>query len=163
MKATLFDIVGEFQQLYEMATSEEEQSEQVFLDTLDSLMGELETKSSGYVAVINQLEMEAKEADMWAKAFQAKKKSRENHIKRMKEALKSAMETIGVDRIDANPYTITLQKNGGLQPLVIDGDVPDSMMKIIYEPDNDKIREFLKDNSCDYAHLEERGRHIVIK
>ena len=58
MKTTLFDIVGEYQQLYELATSEEEQAEQVFIDTLESIKGELDIKSAGYVAVINRLEAE---------------------------------------------------------------------------------------------------------
>ena len=45
--SNLFDIVGEFNELYEMATSEEEQAEQVFIDTLDSLKGELTEKAAG--------------------------------------------------------------------------------------------------------------------
>ena len=95
--------------------------------------------------------------------FADKAKVRENHIKRMKEALKMAMETAGTDQIAAGAFTIKLQKNGGLQPLKITGEVPDNMTKVIVEPDTDRIREFLKDNECEWAHLEERGKHIVIK
>lgn len=166
MKATLFDIVGEFQQLYEMATSEEEQAEQVFLDTLDSLMGELETKGSGYVAVINRLEAEQAKAEEIAKAYSAVAKSRKNNIKRMKDKLLYAMDLLGKTEIPAGDLTIKVKKNGGLQPLVITGDVPENMNKITIEPDNDKIRAFLKeqpDGMCDFAFLEERGRHIEIK
>lgn len=159
---TLFDITAEFQQLYEMAT-DPECDEEVFAGTLEALTGELEIKASGYTNVIKQLEMEAKQADEIAKSFQDKKKVRENHIKRMKEALKGAMETIGVDKIEADPFTIKLQKNGGLQPLKITGDIPPEMMKVIYEPDNDRIREFLEENDAEWGYLEERGTHIVIK
>lgn len=159
---TLFDIVGEFQQLYDMA-SDGECDEQIFNDTLESLVGELEVKGAGYVSVIKQLEMEAKQADEVAKAFMDKKKVRENHIKRMKEALKNAMETTGISQVDAGNFTIKLQKNGGLAPLKITGEVPQSMTKVIVEPDPEKIREFLKDNECEWAHLEERGQHVVIK
>lgn len=159
---TLFDITAEFQQLYEMAT-DPECDEEVFAGTLEALTGELEIKASGYTNVIKQLEMEAKQADEIAKSFQDKKKVRENHIKRMKEALKGAMETIGVDKIEADPFTIKLQKNGGLQPLKITGDVPPEMMRVVYEPDNDRIREFLAENEAEWGHLEERGTHIVIK
>lgn len=159
---TLFDITAEFQQLYEMAT-DPECDEEVFAGTLEALTGELEIKASGYTNVIKQLEMEAKQADEIAKSFQDKKKVRENHIKRMKEALKGAMETIGVDKIEADPFTIKLQKNGGLQPLKITGDVPPEMMRVVYEPDNDRIREFLAENDAEWGYLEERGTHIVIK
>ena len=164
MKATLFDIVGEFQSLYEMATSEEERDEQVFIDTLDSLTGELETKSAGYVAVITRLEAEAAKADEIAKAYAAVAKSRKNSIKRMKDALLYAMDSLDKKEMAAGELTIKIKNNGGVQPLVITGDVPDSFTKVTIEPDNDKIRTYIKDgNDCNFAHLEERGRHIEIK
>ena len=163
MSVTLFDIVGEFQALYEMATSEDVQGEEAFIDTLESLSAELETKSGGYVAVINRLEAEQTKADEIAKAYAAVAKSRKNAIKRMKDTLLYAMDELGVSEMPAGDLTIKIKKNGGLQPLVITGDVPDNMTKVTIEPDNDKIRAYLKDNECDFAHLEERGRHIEIK
>ena len=159
---TLFDITAEYQALYELAT-DSECDEQIFQDTLESIMGELEVKSCGYVNVIKQLDMEAKQAKEVAQMFSDKAKVRENHIKRMKETLMTAMDSIGKDAIPAGAFTIKLQKNGGVQPLKITGDVPQNMTKVIVEPDTDKIREFLKDNECEWAHLEERGKHVVIK
>lgn len=159
---TLFDITEEFEALYEMG-ADPECDEEAFQGTLESLMGEIEVKGCGYTQVIKQLEMEQKQAEEVSKMFADKATVRKNHIKRMKEALKMAMETIGADEIPAGVFTIKLQKNGGLQPLKITGDVPQNMTKVIVEPDNDKIREFLKDNECEWAHLEERGKHIVIK
>lgn len=161
--SSLFDIVGEFQQLYEMATSEEEQAEQVFIDTLDSLKGELTEKASGYVAVMNRLDMEQKKADEVVKRYQALRDARKNAIKRMKDTLMLAMDQLQIDQMPAGDLTIKIKKNGGVQPLVIDGVVPDNMTKITVEPDNDKIRAFLKENECEWAHLEERGRHIEVK
>jgi len=159
---TLFDITAEFQQLYEMAT-DPECDEEVFAGTLEALTGELEIKASGYTNVIKQLEMEAKQADEIAKSFQDKKRVRENHIKRMKEALKGAMETIGVTQIVADPFTIKLQKNGGKAPIEITGDVPQNLMRITYENDMDLIRDYLENHEADWGHIGERGTHIVIK
>lgn len=163
MSTTLFDIVGEFQDLYELATSEEIESEEAFIDTLESLKGELEAKSSGYVAVINRLDMEQKKADEIVKRYQALRDSRKNAIKRMKDTLMMAMDSLDRTEMPAGDLTIKIKKNGGVQPLVINGVVPDNMTKVIVEPDNEKIRAFLKDNECDWAYLEERGRHIEIK
>ena len=159
---TLFDIQGEFQQLYELAT-DPEMDEQIFADTLEALVGELEVKGRGYVQVIKQLDMEAKQAKEISQQFAAKQKTRENNIKRMKEALKSAMETANLEKLEAEPFTIKIQKNGGLQPLTITGEVPESFMRVVLEPDNDKIREFLQENECEWARLDPRGTHIVIK
>jgi hypothetical protein len=81
----------------------------------------------------------------------------------MKDMLKFALESTNQKEMAAGDFTIKLQNNGGLQPLKITGDVPESMTKVIVEPDNDRIREFLKENTCEWAHLEERGKHVVIK
>lgn len=163
MGVTLFDIVGEFQALYELATSEDVQGEEAFIDTLESLSAELETKSGGYVAVINRLEAEQKTAEAKAKAYADEGKRRKKAIKRMKDTLLYAMDSLGLSEMPAGDQTIQIVKNGGVAPLVVDGDVPDNMTKVTIEPDNDKIREYLEHNECEWAHLEERGRHIVIK
>lgn len=159
---TLYDIQGEFLQLYQMAT--EDGDEQAFLDTLESLQGELEVKAGGYTNIIKQLEMEMNECDKAMNAFKAKKELRANHIKRMKEALINAMDIAGLDELPAGNYTLKIAKNGGVQPLKIDGDVPDTFMKVVYEVDNAKIRDALKEGQeLEFAHLEERGRHLNIK
>lgn len=160
--AALFDIVGEFQQLYEMATSDDIDPD-VFEGTLEALTGELEVKSAGYVAVINQLEMEEGKADELEKRYAAIRNSRKNAVKRMKDRLLMAMDALGKKELPAGDQTINVQKNGGLEPLKITGDVPEKFTKVTIEPDNQKIREFLKENTCDWARLLERGKHISIK
>jgi len=159
---TLFDLKGEFQALYELAISEDD--DQAFMDTLEALRGELEVKAGGYVHVIKTLEMEMNECENVLDAFARKKKTRANAVKRMKEALIDAMDVAGVDNIPAGEYTLKIAKNGGLQPLKIDGDVPDNFTKVKIEPDNDLIRKALLDGEeLEFAHLEPRGRHLNIK
>ena len=161
----LFDIVGEFNELYEMATSEEEQAEQVFIDTLESLKGELTQKAAGYVAVMNRLDMEMKKAEEIEKRYKAIKESRKNAIQRMKDACLWACDNLGVTEIDAGDATIKVKNNGGQLPLIIDKpeSVPENLTKITIEPDKAKIREYVENNECDFAHLEPRGRHIEVK
>lgn len=159
---TLYDIQGEFLQLYELATQEED--EQAFLDTLEGLKGELEVKAAGYAHVIKQLEMEEKECDRAQKAFQEKKEQRTRAIKRMKNAFIEALDVAGMDSIKAGEYTLKIANNGGVQPLKIDGDVPDNFTKIEIKPDNELIRKALNEGKeLDFAHLEPRGRHLNIK
>lgn len=163
--ATLYELTGEFLQLYEIAT--EEGDDQAFLDTLEGLMGELEVKARGYVGVIKQLEMEASNCADQVEFWQAKQKARENACKRLKDAMRDAMIQIGQDEVKAGEYSIKLQNNGGKQPLIIDGDVPDSLTKVTIEPDKDRIRAYLEalapGDTCDFAHLKPRGKHIKIK
>lgn len=161
----LFDIVGEFNELYQMATSEEEQAEQVFIDTLESLKGELTEKAAGYVAVMNRLDMEMKKAEEIEKRYKAIKESRKNAIQRMNDACLWACDELGVKEIDAGDMTIKVKNNGGQLPLIIDKpeSVPENLTKITIEPDKAKIREYVENNECDFAHLEPRGRHIEVK
>lgn len=162
--SNLFDIVGEFNELYEMATSEEEQAEQVFIDTLDSLKGELTEKAAGYVAVMNRLDMEMKKAEEIEKRYKAIKESRKNAIQRMKDACMWACENLNVTEIDAGDMTIKVKNNGGQLPIIIEGDVPQNLCKVTIEPDKTLIREYLKDHpECEFAHIGERGKHIEVK
>ena len=160
--SSLYDLTGEFKALYELAINDEDP--QAFLDTLEGLKGELAVKAGGYVHVIKQLMMEADECDKLIDAFTAKKSARMNNVKRMKEALIDAMDAAGIDSLKAGEFNLKISKNGGLQPMKITGEVPDSYTKVIVEPDNKKIRDALANGEVlEFAHLEERGRHLNIK
>lgn len=159
---TLFELVDEMQELYDMATDPDTDPE-ALEGSIESVMGAIEVRSCAYANLIKQLEMEQNQAEMVSKAFADKARVRKNNVKRLKEALMIAMDRLDMTALPAGAFTFKIAKNGGLQPLKIDGEVPQNMTKVIVEPDNDKIREFLKDNECEWAHLEERGRHIVIK
>lgn len=158
--STLYDIQGDIEQLYVLAT--EDGDEQAFLDTLESLKGELSEKAAGYVQVMKQLEMEETECDKVIEAFKAKKQKRVNSRNRMSEALMSAMDTAGVCVLPAGEYELKIVKNGGLKPLEITGEVPDNFTKVVIEPDKAKIREALEFVDLDFAHLGERGRRLKI-
>jgi G:T/U-mismatch repair DNA glycosylase len=165
MSMTLFDIKGEFFRLYELAVQNDDpECEEAFNNALDDLKTDLAGKSAGYVHVIKQLDMEADECDKVIEAFKAKKEARKNHIAKMKNALLDAMDAAQLTEIKAGEYTLKIAKNGGKQPLVLDSTVPDNYMKIKYEPDNDLIRTAIEEGKeINFAHLEERGRHLNIK
>lgn len=160
--STLFELTNEFRALYELAT--EDGDPQALADTIESMLPELQQKAVGYVAVINQLEMESAKADEISKAFKAKADARKNSVKALKNSLLMALDSINATEMQAGDWTIKAVKNGGMQPMVIDGEVPESFLKVIYEVDKDKIRQALKDGQdLSFARLEERGRHITIK
>jgi hypothetical protein len=159
---TLYELKEQFRALYELAL--EDGDEQAFLDTLESLVGDLQNKARGCVYVIKQLEMEEDQCDKVIEAFTAKKKARENSKKKIKQRIMEAMEAAYIDTLKAGEYTLKIAKNGGAQPLKIDGEVPDKFTKVIVQPDNDLIRKALNDGEeLEFAHLEPRGRHLNIK
>lgn len=161
--SSLFEITSDMQTLYEMLT-DPDADVQAVRDTLDGMMGELEVKASGYIAVLEQMDMEQKKAEEMYKFFKEKADARKNGIKRMKDAIKWAMINLNLDKIEAGNYTIKLQANGGKLPLQIIGEVPDNFKRIIYEDDTELIRKHLENGeTLGFAYLEERGKHVVIK
>lgn len=162
--SSLFELTNDMQALYELAT-DPEADPRVLEDTIEGVMGAIEVKSENYVNVIHQLEMEQERAEEVSKEFAYKAQLRKNSIKRMKAALLTAMETLDKTELNAGDYVIKVQKNGGKEPLKIDDPekVPESLMKVTVEPDQNLIREYLKEHDVDWAHVEPRGRHITIK
>jgi hypothetical protein len=160
---SLFDIVNEFKDLYEIATSDPDS--QIFEDTLEALTGDLEAKSANYVAVIQQLEMEADKAEELEKHFKEQKEMRDNAVKRMKARLLYAMTELDKKEIAAGNFTIKIQNNGGkLKMNLREEEVPDNYRMVVLQPDKDKIRKALESGATlSFAELEPRGKHIVIK
>ena len=105
--SSLFEITSDMQILYDMLTDPEADIQAV-RDTLDGMMGELEQKSAGYVAVINQMDMEQKKAEEMYKFFKEKADARKNGIRRLKDAIKWAMINLNLSEIEAGQYVIKL-------------------------------------------------------
>ena len=161
--SSLFELQNEFQTLYNMMT-DPDVDEQVLQDTLEAVMGEFEVKAEGCVYFMKRLEMERDKAKDVANDLLAKAKVRDNALNRMKDMMLKTMESAQVKKIDAGAFTIAVSKNGGKQPMIIDGDVPDNFKRIIYEDDKELIRKHLEDGEVlDFARLLPRGEHISIK
>lgn len=168
MGRALFDIVGDYQLLYDMATdiTGDPEQEQTFADTLEALKGELEVKAEGYIHVIKQLEMEQERAEQLEYEWHLKAIKRKDSIQRMKSALVDAMKQTGHEQLEAGDYTLKVVKNGGQAPIIYDDEsaIPQSLMRIKYEKDAKLIREYLAEHpDTKWAHIGERGVHLGIK
>lgn len=165
MSDTLFDLTGEYLQALDVLT-DPEIDEQVVSDTLEGLLGAIEVKSEGYIAVLNRLDMELTACKKHEQEWKARKQIRENAIKRLKKALTDTMVAIDKTEIAAGDVKIKLVNNGGLLPLIVDEDaeIPDRFKKIIYETDNSLIRKALDSGEdLPFARYGERGKGIRIK
>lgn len=162
----IFELVGTYKELYALATDAEEDERQLFDDTLEAVMGEIEDKAEGYVAVIDRLDMELAACEKHRDEWDHKLKVRKNAIKRLKERMAEAMLQMGKTEIQAGDNVIRLKKNGGQLPVIINGDVPAQYLKtkILEEKDDKKIREALDSGiKLDFAAYGQRGVHIRIE
>lgn len=160
----LFDLVGEYRELYEMLTDAED--EQIITDTLEGVMGEIEIKAEGLVSVINRLDMEIEACEKHKKAWDERLRVRKNAKDRIKRRIIEAMIAIGKNEIKAGDVTIKMQNAGGQLPLIVDENatVPERFTKITIENDNALIRKALESGEkLDFARLGERSKVLRIK
>jgi triacylglycerol esterase/lipase EstA (alpha/beta hydrolase family) len=165
MGESLFTLTEEWVTVADMLT-DPETDPQVIEDTLENIMGAIEAKSEGYVAVLDRLDMELDACKKQEAAWKARRQIRENSIKRLKTALCNAMETMEKTEIPAGAVKIKLVKNGGQVPIIYDEgkEIPDRFKKIIYETDGGLVRKALEEGEeLEFARFGERGKHVTIK
>ncbi len=159
---TLREITEDMLRLLELAESEE-LDEDAVADTFEALEGELEAKADSYAVVISALKSDMEQVKAETNRLSARYTLLENNLNYIKEHFKEAMLALGKTKFKTTLYSFSVAGNGGLAPLKITGDVPKKFTKVEISPDNDKIREFLKDNTCDWAEIGERGTHLSIR
>lgn len=162
--ATLYELTNEYKMLLNMA-EDPDIDMQALTDTFEALSGEIEMKAEGYAKVIRELEGRQAMYQIEAKRMADSAARVEESIKTMKERLKLAMKETGKTKFQQGLFRFSVVKNGGLAPLKIDGKVPEEFQKVetVVSTDNKKVREYLKTNTCDWAHLEDRGDRLDIK
>lgn len=134
--------------------------EQALKDTLEALEGEFYDKADGYARAIAQLKAKDEAIDAEVKRLETRKKTIINQIAWLKKYLLNAMVATGNTKFSTDFYGFSVQNN----PLkvVIDNEasIPAEYRKIktVEEIDKTALKDFLKDNQVDYAHLEQDQR-----
>lgn len=171
METTLRELTGQWLQVADLLM-DMDSDPQVVLDTLEGIEGEISIKADGYGDVIRKMEFERaaiKGKKEYVKGIldQLTKmdKHLENQIGWCKERVRDTMIATGLDEsgITTEKYKFMVKKAGGPQKLEKSGKVPDNFKRIVYEDDDEKIREYLKDHECDWARLLPRTRYLDIK
>jgi len=161
---TLYDIQGEYLTL--LSYADDIDDPQLFLDTLESIQGELEVKADNYGIVIAEMNAAVKKYEAEIERLTHKKEMLNNNVKAMKDRLKAAIELMEVKdgALQTEHYKFKICKNGGKQGLDINEDlVPDNYKRIIMETDTDKIRKELEEGKeLSFAALKPRGTHLRI-
>ena len=163
---SLYGLKGEYLELYDMLTDADSDQKETIENTLEAVKGEIEVKAAGYLAVMNQLQMEENECkrqmDEWESRYKAKKNGRE----RLKKCLLEGMIEMGIDELDADGVKIKVSNAGGVLPIIYDDsvEVPDRFLKVIYEKDAQKIREALDNGEqLDFCRFGNRRKILKIK
>lgn len=159
----LYELTNNYEQVLSMIY-DEDVDEQMILDTLESIEGEIEDKADGYAKIIKELEVQRDARKAESKRLSDSAKVFDNRVNSLKQNLFNAMKQTGKTKFATDLFTFNIAKNGGKQALTIDGDVPEEYTKTIIENDTDKIRADLEaGKELPFAHLEPRGESLRIK
>lgn len=168
---TLFAISADIQQLNELldeCTDDVEQQE-LIAQWFETLGKERDQKLDGYCALIAEMQARAEARKAEAKRLAELVAADENRAKLLKERLKSFFETHNLKTVQTSRYRLSLARNGGRQPLILNESVPAQSLpgrfqRVTIEPETAKIREALEaGETLSFARLGERGTSIRIK
>lgn len=160
---TLYTIADQYlQDIEKLATLDLDDA--TFADTLESLQGDMEAKSTNVAAFIGNLEGSAKLIRESAKAQIERADAIEKRAERMRQYLLDNMLRTGITKIECPWFVLSVQKNPA--KVVIDGDVPSEFMRQPEPPppapDKKAIGAALKDGlEATWAHLEQSQRLVI--
>lgn len=151
--AKLYEIVGAFKELLEMA-SEENMDQKLISDTLEGVEIEFEEKADGYAKVVKMLEGDVEAIDKEIKRLTEKKNTIKNNISGIKKNLENAMITTGKTKFKTLLFGYNIQKNPVSVSIDDENQIPKDFW-IEQEPKLDKksLAAYLKENEVSWAHL----------
>lgn len=161
--SNLYQLTNDYETVLNMLY-DEDADEQMILDTLEAIEGEIEDKADNYAKIIKELEAKQNARKEEAKRLTESAKIFENRVKALKSNLFNSMKATGKTKFATDLFSFNIAKNGGKQTLTIDGEVPEEYTKAVIENDTDKIRQALENGEkLTFAHLEPRGESLRIK
>jgi len=176
--AALYELTAQMRQIEDVIEALEEsgaddaEATSALYDALIQTDGEIAEKLERYARIVRNEEGYAAMIKNEAQALAAKAKVRENRATRLKTAVKLALETLGIGKQEAGPFTWSVQANGGKAPLDVDptldiSKIDPRFVRTIPEQkvlDTDAVRAALEaGEELEFAVVRERGTHVRLK
>lgn len=125
---------------------------------------DFERKVDNYAALIRTMEARAEVRRGEAKRLLERARIDESSANFLKGRLITAMHHLGRTKVETDRFRVGVQRNGGVQPIEITGDVPPEYRKVVSEPDNAAIRTaLLEGRELSFAELRPRGERLAIR
>ena len=164
----LYELAAGFNTLFDLVL-DESMDLQLLEEGLHSIECELEEKCANGIALIKSLEVYAEAYSKEQKRFETQRQILENRIKRIKEWYRQNLDAMGKTKVPTQYGVMSVQKNGGKQPLKIDDAalIPEAYLICVpahKEVNREALYEALSSGrEVPGAHLEARGRSLRIK
>ena len=154
---TLFELSAELSMLEDALSSldltEAQQKEAIDIYLQGEAGEELTKKISNYVRLIRECEARAAARKAEAALLSSGAVSIENMAKRLKGALQEFMVVHDKPKIEASPYTVSLQNNGGVIPLILPADLeptklPKEFQRVEVTVNAEAVRKALEEEAA---------------
>ena len=170
-RRSLFNISEDLEKLNTLLdeVGDDAEQQELIQQWFETLGEERDRKLDGYAALISEMQARADVRKAEAKRMQELATTDENRARLLKARLKTFFETHDIKTIETPRYKLTLAKNGGRAPLILDENLavtslPEHFQKVSIDADTAAIREALeKGESLEWARLGERGTSMRIK
>jgi len=170
----LIELEDELEELINDPQQTDEAAERIpkviakYLETLGDTIAERDRKLDNYSALMKELEARAEARKAEAKRLSDRASIDLNKVKFLKSNLQKFFEAHDLRTVETNRYRLTLAKNGGKAPLILDSrpveNLPEGFKKIQIVADNEAIRKALEAGQVlDFARLGDRGQSLRIK
>ena len=108
--ANLFDLTADYLQILDMM-DDPELDQQTLADTMEGIEGALEDKFDRYVYVAKQEQGDIDVLNETIKQLQARKKSKEENLKKLKKVMTDVMNVTGKIKFKTAQHSYWVQKN----------------------------------------------------
>lgn len=164
--SNIYELTDQYKEVESMLYDGETE-EQVILDTLEAIDGEIEDKADNYAKLIKNILSDVEALKAEENRIKSRRMALENRADRIKKTLQTNLEFIGKTKFKTVLFSFSVSKNGGKQPITITdniGDIPGKYL-IPQNPivDNEAVRELLKEKEVEWARLEPYGKHLNIR
>lgn len=162
MSLSLYQMSQEWEDVFDKLLDPEIPEEAVF-DTIEMIEADMDTKADGYAKIIKSMDGDTAQIDAEIKRLQERKTAIKNRQDALKQRLFDTMKTTGRTNFKTALFSFNIQKNGGVKPVELQGEVPAAWLKP-GAPDTAKIREYLEaGKELPFATLGERGEGLRIR
>lgn len=166
---TLYAIASEYRQAAD-TLAELDLDDQTIADTLESISGDLTTKSQNVAFVIKNLESAAEQISVAVEAMNARAEALEKRAERVREYLLQNMLMAGVQKIECPYFKLAVRENPPKVVVDDEAQIPAPYMTDPAppppppsKPDKKLIAQALKDGNDVPGCRLERGKRLEIK
>ena len=151
--ATLYELNKMFQNIQFLIESGEYEEEELKF-AIDSVNGEIDEKLEGYAMVVKNLESDIEGLKAEERRLADRRKSLENGVKRMKEAMQDTLLMTGERKLKTPKFTISLRKSTSVQ-IENEDLIPQEFFKVTKTISKSELTKRLKEQEVPGARLVE--------